>query len=271
MSLNTMTKRTLQTTFLAGALLALAGCSDSDSPVSETEVAFPVSANAAQVLVSNPSTATATGAFTLDTNTMALSGSVAVSGMEVTAAHIHEGIAGTSGGVVVGLEVDGTTLSVAENTTIAADQVQSMLDGDYYLNVHSTAYPAGEIRGQLTGPDVSVAQVTLSGDNEVPAVTTAATGTGYVTLNTASGLMRVQVISTGITTPTAAHVHVGTAEANGDVLFALTQDSAEVGNFSGSDTLDAAELATVTQGGTYLNVHSDENPSGELRGQIELP
>lgn len=258
---------------LASALLTLAGCSDSDTPAVDTNIAsFAVLADAGQEIPTNDSAATATGTLTLDQTTLALSGSVTVTGTDATAAHIHEGAAGTNGGVIIELVVDGATISVPAGTSLAADQMESMLNGDYYINIHSAAFLGGEIRDQLTRPGLEVILVTLSGDNEVPVVTSQGSGTGYVTLDTATGSMQVQVVTTGITTPNAAHVHTGIAGENGDVLFALTQDAAEVGSFNGSvDTLEAAALTSVVDGGTYLNVHSAENASGELRGQIVLP
>ena len=268
-----MIKRALPTGILAAALLALAGCSDSDTPTEEAAdtnvVSFAVSADASQEIPSNASTGSATGTFTLDQTTGALVGSVTVVETEATAAHIHEGVAGSNGGVILALDIDGTTITVPESTVIAADQIESMLSGGYYLNIHSAANPAGEIRDQLTRPGLEVIQVALTGDNEVPAVTTEATGTGYVTLDTETGAMQVRVITTGIITPTASHVHTGIAGENGGVLFPLIQDEAEVGNFAGAvATLEPAPLTAVLDGGTYLNVHSAEVASGELRGQI---
>lgn len=264
--------KALRISIVAGALLALAGCSDSDSPTEEivdtTMVSFAVSADAGQEVPPNPSTGMATGTLTLDQTSGALTGSVMVTDTMATAAHIHTGSAGVNGDVLITLDLDGTTISVPEMTMLTADQMQSMLDGDFYLNIHSVAYTSGELRDQLTGPGVQVIQVMLSGDNEVPPVTSQGSGTGYVTLNTTTGAMQVQVLTTGITTPNAAHVHTGLADANGDVLFPLTQDESEIGNFSGSDTLDTAGIATAVAGGLYLNVHSAENTSGELRGQI---
>ncbi|MFT4727721.1 MAG: hypothetical protein ACI9UN_002219 [Granulosicoccus sp.] len=103
----------------------------------------------------------------------------------------------------------------------------------------------------MSGPGINVIQVTLSGDNEVPAVTSQGSGTGYVTLDTTSGAMRVQILTSGVITPEAAHVHTGIAGENGDVLFALPQNESELSNYSGSDTLDAAGIATALAGGLY--------------------
>jgi hypothetical protein len=70
----------------------------------------------------------------------------------VTVSHIHEGAAGTDGGVVVDLDLDGFDGS-SEGCNDAADAatLQAIIDdpAGYYVNVHNEAYPGGAIRGQL--------------------------------------------------------------------------------------------------------------------------
>jgi len=85
---------------------------------------------------------------------------IAYSGIDtVTAAHIHVGAAGVGGGIVVpagnvtfpNLTATGGTGCLPMDPTLA----QQILDqpAGFYLNVHTTLFPAGAIRGQLaTGP-----------------------------------------------------------------------------------------------------------------------
>ncbi len=66
-----------------------------------------------------------------------------------TAAHIHEGKAGADGPPVITISVTGTK----NEACVAADKklLERMADkpGEYYVNVHNTAHPAGAVRGQL--------------------------------------------------------------------------------------------------------------------------
>ena len=69
---------------------------------------------------------------------------------DVTAAHIHTGGPGETGGPVVTLEApsDGASGGCVE---VAADLSAALLanPGGYYVNVHTRAQPSGAIRGQL--------------------------------------------------------------------------------------------------------------------------
>ncbi|MEC8375696.1 MAG: CHRD domain-containing protein, partial [Pseudomonadota bacterium] len=95
--------------------------------------------------------ATGAGAFTLNTTTGALSGTVTISGMTATMAHIHEGAAGENGPVLLGLGEGSTNVwSVPMSTTLTAEQMATMAAGGLYTNFHSAAFGSGEIRGQIT-------------------------------------------------------------------------------------------------------------------------
>ena len=82
----------------------------------------------------------------------------------VVAAHIHVGAAGVNGGVVVDLAILAAETKVNGDTTFYSHCVEgldaSLLSSirenraGYYLNVHTTVYPDGAIRGQL-GKSVS--------------------------------------------------------------------------------------------------------------------
>ncbi|MBX2878956.1 MAG: CHRD domain-containing protein [Granulosicoccus sp.] len=258
-------------------LLAIAACSsdnddpdDSNPPLGSDSITFSVAADGTQEIPATGSTASATGTLTLDRTTGALTGSVTTTGLTTDVAHIHDGFAGMNGGVIITLDVDGATISVPDSTVLTADQQASMLAGAYYVNIHSAAIPTGEIRGQLAPTGIAVMQVALDGSSEVPPVSSAGSGTAYLTVNETTGAAVINVITTGLTTPTAAHLHGGFAGSNGGVLQELEQDAAEVGNFStaAGTVLSAENLTSLLNGGTYINVHTAETPSGELRGQV---
>jgi hypothetical protein len=84
----------------------------------------------------------ATNFFTLDYSFSGLLGTQ-------TAAHIHRGAPGVSGGIVIGAPSFPLGSPVRFETTISDALEADLLAGLLYLNIHSTIFPAGEIRGQL--------------------------------------------------------------------------------------------------------------------------
>lgn len=217
-------------------------------------------------------TAAATGTFSYFSNTRTISGSITLTSLtDATAAHLHSGFAGVNGPVIVGLtEKSGNSdmWEVPTGTVLSADDAAALLEGGVYVNVHTATYPGGIIRGQVTPIWVTNYGVPLAGSNEVPPVTTTATGTAYITGQNKSNTLTVNVTTSGVVDPTAAHVHTGAAGTNGAVLFALTRDG---DNWSGSATLTLDEYLDFGEGSLYVNVHTTANPGGELRGQIEPP
>ena len=106
--------------------------------------------SAAQEVPANASTATGTGTLVVDPLTRAASGGLTATGLTITAAHIHLGATGLNGPVIIPLVSTSTgVFSVPANTVFTADQFKAYKQGNLYYNVHSVAFPGGEIRGQI--------------------------------------------------------------------------------------------------------------------------
>jgi hypothetical protein len=95
--------------------------------------------------------ATGTGAVAVDPVTLVLSGGITFSGVTATAAHIHTGAVGTSGSVLITLVMgaDGVSATIPAGTVLTPTQYDDLVEEKLYFNVHSTANPSGEIRGQI--------------------------------------------------------------------------------------------------------------------------
>jgi hypothetical protein len=107
--------------------------------------------------------------------------------------------------------------------------------------VHTPANLSGELRGQVTPANIEVYGVVPSGEQEVPAVTTDASGTGAITLNISTGLIIGTINVFDISPPTMAHIHVGEAGVNDGVVLALK----DIGD--GVFTVPADILLDMTQ------------------------
>jgi hypothetical protein len=66
----------------------------------------------------------------------------------------------------------------------------------------------------------------------------------------------------------AAHIHIGKAGKAGPVALALCGPCRS--GQKGKGTLTHAQLAKLEAGSAYVNVHTQKNPGGEIRGQVKL-
>lgn len=124
----------------------------------------------------------------------------------------------------------------------------------------------------------------LDGNNEVPPVNT--TSEGVINFKTKSGMMTWKMNVTGITDATGAHIRNGQAGQNGDVIVDLLKvskhsdtargmimrgnvtDSSLTGPMNGQTLADLQ--TAMANGDTYVNVQTQDQPDGEIRGQVKL-
>jgi len=109
-------------------------------------------------------------------------------------------------------------------------------------------------------------KVSLSGANEVPPVTTSATGDGTISVAD-DGAVSGSVTTKGIQ-GTAAHIHAGAAGKNGPVVVPFTKEGDTYKAAAGAK-LNADQMKAFKAGELYFNVHSAANPNGEIRGQLK--
>jgi hypothetical protein len=138
---------------VASAALALSGCETMSSAWDSTKAVFKGSNVSLSGAEQNPPvTTSASGSGTITVkDDKTVSGSVTVSGVAGTAAHIHMAPAGRNGPVIITLTKsgDGDTWSVPSGAKLTDAQYKAYKAGGLYVNVHSAAYKGGEVRGQL--------------------------------------------------------------------------------------------------------------------------
>ncbi|MEW6690541.1 MAG: CHRD domain-containing protein [Pseudomonadota bacterium] len=78
-----------------------------------------------------------------------VSGSVTTTGVQGTAAHIHQGARGQNGPVIIPLAKSGDTYSAPAGAKLNEAQMQAFKAGNLYVNVHTARYKGGEVRGQF--------------------------------------------------------------------------------------------------------------------------
>ena len=109
-------------------------------------------------------------------------------------------------------------------------------------------------------------KVTLSGTQEIPPVTTPASGSGTVTVQADKSLTGSVTIS-GMAV-TVAHIHEAAAGANGPIITPLSKTADNVWSVPPGARLTDAQYESFKAGNLYFNIHSEAHRSGEIRGQI---
>lgn len=111
-------------------------------------------------------------------------------------------------------------------------------------------------------------KVTLSGAQEVPPVTTTASGSGTITVGedmSVSGSFKLQ----NAAQITVAHIHTGPAGKTGPVIIPLQKVADNDWMVPAGAKLTPAQYQSYKEGGLYVNFHSAKFKAGEIRGQIQ--
>jgi hypothetical protein len=207
----------------------------------------------------------------------------------VTMAHLHVGALGVDGPIVFPLSSQ-PFVSPLSGTLTAGDfqpqpgvptfeaAVDALLRGDLFVNVHTLAWPDGEIRGQV-GP--ARFQTSLAGFKVLPPVSSTGSGFAVLQLDAPQESIAFTLDVANLSGPaTRARLHVAPPGLNGPAVFDLSPTGFDR---SVSGTLTAADLqpqpgAGVTEfgdvvdallrGDAYVTVSTAAFPLGEIRGDF---
>ncbi len=119
--------------------------------------------------------------------------------------------------------------------------------------------------GTMSGMMGGGTKVHLTGAEEVPSVSTSATGDGSFKIGS-DGSVKGSVTTTGVQ-GTAAHLHQGAKGQNGPVAVPLTK-SGDTYTAPDGAKLNEAQMSAYKAGNLYVNVHSAANKGGEIRAQL---
>jgi hypothetical protein len=230
-----------------------------------------------------PNNSTATGTFngTYNENTKMLIFTVNFSGLSAntTAAHFHgPALPDSSAGVAIGwtgFPTGVTSGTFTDTVTLNATQEAQLLAGLWYANIHTSMYPAGEIRGQLYEANGIhyYTNLQMKGSNERP-TPNSSPGTGnFSGRYYESSMMLVFTVSfSGLeANTTAAHFHgPAAADTSTGVAIGWTGFPTGVtsGTFSDTVTLNAQQQTDLLSGLWYANIHTSAYPAGEIRVQL---
>jgi hypothetical protein len=147
-------------------------------------------------------------------------------------------------------------------------QEANIIAGLTYINIHSSVFPGGEIRGQVvldTAPTTGL-YAGIDSAQEVPPTGTAGTGNAYFEIDTVAKTLTYNITFAGLSSAeVSAHIH-GPAPvgANAGIQLVLPAGSPKTGVWN----YPPAQEANILAGLMYVNIHSSSFPGGEIRGQI---
>lgn len=129
----------------------------------------------------------------------------------------------------------------------------------------------------LAKADTFTYNVTLSGTQEVPPNPSPGTGTAFGTYDNVTNILTLNVLFTGLLSPTvAAHFHCcAPPGVNAPIIIAFSGFPVGVTSGAYANTYDLsglsdAQRAALLSGQWYINIHSQQFPAGEIRAQINL-
>lgn len=179
-----------------------------------------------------------------------------------------------------GNKMNGVFQADSNSVTLTQAQLDSLQQGKLYIDIHTSSNPGGELRGQLITGEYTTYKAPLTGTQQVSPVFSL--GSGKVTMKRTgdqfilSGALRdlesklIDIPTTG----TSAHIHKGMAGENGGIMINL--DMVEKpnklgGTFRAQDNvyiLSNSMIEALDNRMLYINIHTQNNKPGELRGQI---
>jgi len=195
------------------------------------------------------------------------------------AAHFHNAPFGSNGPVVKTIN-----LTQGENNTytgiwrvfgseaLTPQLISELIRGNIYVNFHTPLYPNGEIRGQVVMLPINTFAASFGGNQENPIVNTNARGTGTFAL-TQRDLLAFQITVNGLNEPiTGASFHYGSIRQNGPMLKEIGpffSGNTALGTWRFSERSDSL-FKSLLEGNIYVNIRTQSNPNGLIRGQVSL-
>ncbi len=217
-------------------------------------------------------------------STLRISGTIEGLMGEIDAMHIHLGMAGINGPAILPLSAtisaDGKSAQLAtiDNTyPLTATQLDTLNDRGLYINVHTSLFPAGEVRGQILPDADAYYYANLLGSNTTDSYLTDAAGA--LSIEVRDGTMTITGTYQNLDSPYdfdalgGSHLKLGLPGKDGPTLFTLVP--IEMDSLNGiyqaqSNTYDltATDLTILEGRNMYADIHTDDRPNGAIRGMV---
>ncbi len=175
----------------------------------------------------------------------------------LTGSHFHTS---TSGSVIHPVTFTGNS-TTGTWTGVSDINLQDLLEGRVYMNLHTASFPAGEISGTFHYYDGTF---TTMLDGSEAQTSSTGTGTAWLHLGNSGDSAFYRVTFAGLSgNYTGSHFHL--SPGGGIIKPILTSDSA---TGDGSWAIPDSDIAALLEGRVYVNIHSSVNPAGDIRGTL---
>ena len=196
-------------------------------------------------------------------------------------AHIHSGGLGEAGPISITLRAPGENGSSSGCVNVSRARVAQILANRalYYVNVHTTDFPAGAIRGQLGGALAPLGRTIVTQMNGAQECNAAGVcnlgdpdgaGTWITRFRADAEQVCFRITVSNITLPAVgAHIHRAPRGVAGPIVVPVTSPNAS-GTTSGcvASTRALMDEIQANPAGFYANVHTTDYPPGAVRGQL---
>jgi hypothetical protein len=255
-----ITKRVIGVVLILASLLIVAACGTATNP-SSSAPALPT-----QTQVTLNHAPIGTSDLTWDAASQALTVKIALSGLAPNSTHpehIHKGDCSSNGDIAYKLNpLTANSLGVGTSVTTIPGVKDGIPANGWYVNVHNGPGLSPDIQfapiacANITNPTTSTesnqsVHLTLEGTT---AANESANGTAQLSID--SGKLTVKLTLTSLTPNSKhiAHIHKGSCEAQGPVLYTLTPVVADVSG-KGTSTTVLPNLSSIPAKSWYVNVH----------------
>ncbi len=203
-------------------------------------------------------------------------------------AHIHEGTADEAGPVLYNVEVeaddDNRSGEFSFSQELTDEEAQMFANEELYLNIHTEAYPAGELRGQLdeNAPEFANIDeswgVSMTADAHLHDVDTDADGWAWSVLRDDDSFVSSGAAQNLTSDVTEVTLEAAQPDETGDVVYTYEfevrddeEDAQEPSiRYWMTEELTDDQAEVLSNGNYYINIYTEEyEEDGELRGQIE--
>ena len=252
----------------------LAACGGSSAPATQETSSTSASSASSPGGASGPVTVTlkhvpnGTATLTYDATAKSLKVEIKLTGLAPSSthpAHIHAGSCAKQGTVDYPLSaVVADATGVADSTSTVSNVKEGGIpDGAWYVNVHNGPALAPDVQfqplvcGDVANPSkASTVTVQMTNGPTPPPGSVDETATGTATLSIVSGALQVVINVTGLAAggSHAAHIHMGSCESQGKVVYPLNAVIADATG-KGTSTTTVKNVTAIPSGTWYVNVH----------------